>query len=116
VLAVVERASQLPASQCRSAIVLRPPTERRGKTPLRFLRQRRDHHAAELGIDPTLIASRATLGALARDWDKHQAELMSWQRSCCKFEQRQRATSNAKPFKYSVSAMTGMTGWSGDWL
>ena len=27
-----------------------------------------------------MIASRATLGALARDWDKHQAELMSWQR------------------------------------
>lgn len=25
-------------------------------------------------------------------------------------------TSNAKPFRYSVSGIAGMTGWSGDWL
>ncbi len=46
----------------------------------RELERRRDRHAAELDIDPTLIASRATLMDLARDWDKHQADLMSWQR------------------------------------
>jgi ribonuclease D len=44
------------------------------------LRQRRDRHAAELGIDPSLIASRATLVALARDWTLHSAGLMRWQR------------------------------------
>jgi ribonuclease D len=44
------------------------------------LRQRRDKHAAELGIDPSLIASRATLVALARDWTKHSTGLMRWQR------------------------------------
>ncbi len=32
------------------------------------------------GIDPTLIASRAMLSVLARDWDQHAPELMSWQR------------------------------------
>ncbi len=44
------------------------------------LARRRDAQAAALGIDPTLIASRATLGELARDWDKHAPELMRWQR------------------------------------
>ncbi|HEX3797708.1 MAG TPA: HRDC domain-containing protein [Verrucomicrobiae bacterium] len=48
------------------------------------LQQRRDTRAQELGIDPTLIASRATLLDLAEDWDKHQATLMFWQRELLK--------------------------------
>jgi len=44
------------------------------------LAKRRDHRAHQLGIDPTLIASRATLGDLAQSWDTHIIELMSWQR------------------------------------
>ena len=48
------------------------------------LQQRRDARAAELGIDPTLIASRATLLDLAEDWNAHQAELMNWQRELLK--------------------------------
>ncbi|MCL4786563.1 MAG: HRDC domain-containing protein [Verrucomicrobia bacterium] len=44
------------------------------------LEKRRDAHAQQLGIDPTLIASRATLLELARNWDKHAPELMGWQR------------------------------------
>ena len=44
------------------------------------LQKRRDAHAAELGIDPTLIASRGMLSDLAHDWDKHAGELMNWQR------------------------------------
>jgi ribonuclease D len=49
---------------------------------LRFndLEQKRNHAAQELGLDPTLIASRATLLALADDWNCHQGELMRWQR------------------------------------
>jgi len=43
------------------------------------LQTRRDARAAALGIDPTLIASRATLSGLAHDWDQHQSELMNWQ-------------------------------------
>ena len=46
----------------------------------RELEKRRNAHAHKLGIDPTLIASRATLGALAHDWDRHAPELMNWQR------------------------------------
>jgi ribonuclease D len=44
------------------------------------LQKQRDSRAAELGIDPTLIASRATLSDLAHDWQAHSPELMNWQR------------------------------------
>jgi ribonuclease D len=48
------------------------------------LQKLRDARAAELGIDATLIASRATLSDLAYDWDKHQLDLMNWQRDLLK--------------------------------
>jgi ribonuclease D len=44
------------------------------------LQKIRDDRAHELGIDPTLIASRSMLSDLARHWDKHAPELMNWQR------------------------------------
>jgi ribonuclease D len=44
----------------------------------------RDAHAHELAIDPTLIASKAVIGDLARDWDKHAPDLMNWQRELLK--------------------------------
>jgi len=50
----------------------------------RELEKIRDARAHELCIDPTLIASKATLGELARDWDKHAPELMNWQRELLK--------------------------------
>ena len=46
----------------------------------RALEKIRDRHAHELQIDPTLIAPKSVLGDLARDWDKHAADLMNWQR------------------------------------
>ena len=62
---------------------LRPKSHRPTEAELRHYRdleRRRDARAHKLGIDPTLIASRAILGALARDWDRHAPELMRWQR------------------------------------
>lgn len=44
------------------------------------LETRRDAVAHHLGIDATLIASRAMLGDLARDWEQHAPQLMQWQR------------------------------------
>jgi ribonuclease D len=41
--------------------------------------RRRDGHAHRLGIDPTLIASKAALGGLASDWERGATDLMSWQ-------------------------------------
>ncbi len=59
-----------------------------GSTPLgereriRFeeLKRRRDARAAQLGIDPALIASKQMLIRLARSWHEHAPLLMSWQR------------------------------------
>ncbi len=48
------------------------------------LEKRRNTRAHELGIDPTLIASRATLSELAHDWNQHAPELMNWQRELLK--------------------------------
>ncbi|MBN2506608.1 MAG: HRDC domain-containing protein [Verrucomicrobia bacterium] len=64
----------------------KPPTHRgrrqteAEKRRLRELERRRNQHAAALKLDPSLIASRATLAQLARDWDAHSPELMAWQR------------------------------------
>lgn len=44
------------------------------------LKQRRDEQAAKLQLDPTLIASKAELMALAQDGDEAAAALMFWQR------------------------------------
>lgn len=44
------------------------------------LKERRDRIAAELKIDPTLIASRSTLVLLSQDWEAHSPSLMNWQR------------------------------------
>jgi len=50
------------------------------KKLLGMLEQKRDKRAEELGIDPTLIANRATLVLLSHDWKNNQSVLMKWQR------------------------------------
>jgi len=45
-----------------------------------ILRKQRDKEAHVLGIDPTLIASRGSLMALARDWENEGKSLLDWQR------------------------------------
>jgi len=73
----------LQLSADRHPEFVRPKSHRPTEAELRRyldLEKRRDAHAHKLGLDATLIASRATLGQLARDWDRHAAELMNWQR------------------------------------
>lgn len=67
------------------------PLRRRGhrlseseKRRLQEIERRRNRHAEELGIDPTLIASRASMVALAADKGDPEAELMAWQRELLK--------------------------------
>ncbi len=55
------------------------PTEAQFRR-FREIEKHRDSRALALGIDPTLIASKAVIGDLARDWDRHAPELMQWQR------------------------------------
>ena len=61
----------------------RPKSARQTETERRRMRElenKRDRRATELGIDPTLIASRATLVLLAKDWGLYSKDLMQWQR------------------------------------
>ena len=69
--------------------VEKPPDRRRIRTyrqtepekrRMQEIEKRRDDRALALGIDPTIVASRAMLVLLARDWDEYQQELMLWQR------------------------------------
>jgi ribonuclease D len=80
-LVAIERALELPAAQWpqRQHSSGHRPTLAE-KRQYEVLRQRRDRRAVDLEIDPTLIASRATLSALARDWERHKTDLMNWQR------------------------------------
>jgi len=77
----IARGLALPPEQLPKLLerTSRRPTEAERKRFLE-LEKRRDHHATELGLDPTLIASRATLSDLARSWDKNVGALMNWQR------------------------------------
>lgn len=50
------------------------------KRRMHELEKRRNRAATELGIDPTLVASRAMLVLLAKDWQTHHRELLTWQR------------------------------------
>ena len=81
VLKAVRQGLELPAEQHPQVLrhVGRRPTEAERRRYLE-LQKRRDAHAAELELDPTLIASRGTLSDLAHNWEKHAPELMEWQR------------------------------------
>jgi ribonuclease D len=77
----IERALQiLPHEQPHIIHIVTPRPTEGEKRRFEELSKRRDHAAHELQIDPTLIASRATLGLLAQDLEHHSKELMKWQR------------------------------------
>ena len=84
-IAAVKTGLAIPAD--RQPEIIRHKFQRPTEAEFRRFRELekiRDAHARELGIDPTLIASKATLGDLSRDWDKHAPELMNWQRELLK--------------------------------
>ena len=81
----IQAASTLPAEK-HPEIIRRSfyrPTEAEFRRQ-RELEKIRDTRAHELGIDPTLIAPKAALGELARDWNKFAPDLMNWQRELLK--------------------------------
>jgi ribonuclease D len=81
----IKTALQLSAD--RYPEILRHKSHRPAEIEIRRyceLEKHRNAQAHQLGIDPTLIASRATLSELARDWDQHAPELMNWQRELLK--------------------------------
>lgn len=85
----VEAALALPADQHPKPLRFtsrRPTQDERAR--FLELQTRRDAVAAELGIDPTLIASRATLSELALDWNKSAPNLLNWQRQLLSSSQK----------------------------
>ena len=80
-LAAIRAAQAVPPEQFPEKIRhdSKRPSEAEFKR-FRQLEEVRNHRAHELQLDPTLIAPKSVLGSLARDWDKHAAELMQWQR------------------------------------
>jgi ribonuclease D len=84
-LKAVKAGLALPAGQHPE--ILRHKNHRPTETEMRRYRELeklRNTRAHTLNLDPTLIASRATLSELARDWDQHAPELMNWQRELFK--------------------------------
>src|SRR5439155_21730137 len=69
----MDQQPQIPQRMSRRA------TDAEHKRFLEF-QKRRDARAQELGIDPTLMGSRATRAELGRSWEKHAGDLMNWQR------------------------------------
>ena len=80
-LAAIRAAQAVPPEQFPEKIRhdSKRPSEAEFKR-FRQLEEVRNHRAHELQLDPTLIAPKSVLGSLARDWDKHAADLMNWQR------------------------------------
>jgi ribonuclease D len=77
----VRKASELPESEYPAPYkpsYYRSTTEE--QKAFNLIRKRRDAKAAELGIDPTLIASKYILSSLARDYPKALLDLMPWQK------------------------------------
>ena len=84
-IATVQAGVAVPAG--RHPEILRHTFHRPSEAEFRRFREiekRRNAHAHELAIDPTLIASKAVIGDLARDWGKHAPDLMNWQRELLK--------------------------------
>ncbi len=79
-LAAVSRGLEVPPHEQPEPIrqISRRVTDAE-KHRMEELQKRRDVRATELGIDPTLIASRAMLLGLAEDWHQAGEILMPWQ-------------------------------------
>jgi ribonuclease D len=80
-MAAIRAAQSIPPEKFPEKIRHRSirPTEAEFRR-FREIEKRRDQQAQVLGLDPTIIAPKSVLGDLARDWDKHAAQLMQWQR------------------------------------
>lgn len=81
-LAAAAHGMELPESewpQLRRRARARPTMEMQRRA--NELRRRRDHAAAELEIEPSFIASRAAVEALAADESRKDNLLLSWQRN-----------------------------------
>ena len=77
----IARAFALPADALpqRESPARPPRIAREVQQRIDRLRARRDQRAADLAIDPSLIANKSELAALAENWDRGAAAMMPWQ-------------------------------------
>ena len=79
--ACIQAAMQMPPEDWpEQKVVHRTPMTESEKDRAQELKTLRDAQADLLGIDPTIIASKAALNDLAKDWESHAPRLMDWQR------------------------------------
>lgn len=87
VLDAIKAGLAVPAAERPQQIRVR--MRRMTRTELDYaeqLRERRDARAKELGIDPTIVAARATLFALARKDEAELTRLLPWQRDLLRLD------------------------------
>ncbi len=83
----VEAAGAMPSEDWPKPPPKAPRRQGRGDgPPMEAMRKIRDARAGELGIDPTIIASKSTLLALSRDRKGSLPRLMRWQRRLLELE------------------------------
>ncbi|MBI5549779.1 MAG: HRDC domain-containing protein [Deltaproteobacteria bacterium] len=77
----LERARELPEASlpAREQHQRQPRLSNEVQGRVEAIRRRRDQRAAQLGIEPTLIATKADLVALAESWNEAIGHMMSWQ-------------------------------------
>ena len=82
ILNAIKKGKSVPEDECPQRIKSAQRRNVSGQQKKRFgeLINRRDQHAESLGIDPTLIANRATLMALANSVEENADNLLGWQR------------------------------------
>ena len=79
--ACIQAVRQLPPENWpEQKVTHRVPMTESEKERAQELKTLRDAQADLLGIDPTLITSKAALNDLAQDWERHAPMLMDWQR------------------------------------
>ena len=79
--AAIQRAASLPREEWPAKRVgANKPREDVNQPAFESLRKRRDEEAARLGVDPTIVATRSVLEALANDPSRAADVLMNWQR------------------------------------
>ena len=85
ILSAVERGHE--STQLPQVVRFRPPPpSEASKRRYIELEKRRDQKAIELELDPTLIASRASLVGLSIDWEQASEEMLPWQRDLLQAE------------------------------
>ena len=106
--ACLQAAMQMPTENWpEQKVAHRIPMTESEKDRAQELKTLRDAQADLLGIDPTLIASKAALNDLAQDWENHAPLLMDWQRKIIETWPASLSKSNDSTLSQPLLAVAG---------